>query len=219
MAQHAAEHELARARARDERMDRAGRDERRTRNRTSSRVAGVGSISLTDRHAAETSASAATRSRWCSAVSAAIKPPIELPTRATTSSSKTVADAGDRARVAGDRDRRRRRLRVPKAGQVERDDAPLGRDARDVLKPVLQRPPSPCTNRTGAAAPEPMSITCTRRPSSVIARMCRRQSTLRQSGASLTPSSTLTPPRERGLAARITDSASRLCIRASVIPP
>ena len=88
------------------------------------------------------------------ASSAAMKPPIELPTTAARVDAERVAAAVEDARVAGDRDRLRRHRRVAEARQVERDHAMVGGEHRELLEPVRPRARRGRA-RTRSAGPRP----------------------------------------------------------------
>ena len=86
--------------------------------------------------AAETSTSRSTRCGNAIASSAAMKPPIELPTTAAASIPSSPSSAVEQPRVAGDRDLLGGHRRVAEPGQVERHHAVLAREHRQLLEPV-----------------------------------------------------------------------------------
>ena len=106
--------------------------------------------------AASTSTRRSTRSGWRIATSAAMKPPIELPTIATSLEAERIAEVVEMRRVAGDRDRLAGHLasgRSP-AGRARSRGSPRRAVAGRFSSQFCQQPPRPWT-KTTARSPSP----------------------------------------------------------------
>ncbi len=86
--------------------------------------------------AAETSTSFSNRPGSWTAVSAAMKPPIELPTIVGALHPEGIAEVEDEPAEGLDRELPVRHRAVAEPGQVEGDDAVFAREVGDVLEPV-----------------------------------------------------------------------------------